>query len=104
MTVFTLITFPMISNSLLAAGLLTFTISFDDVVLSSFLSGPGSNTLPIVLFGMARFGISPEINATATILVLAVSTLLITGSLYIRRREKRMAREIQEALRQGGKS
>ena len=66
--VFWLVTLPMISQSLLSAWLLTFTLSLDDVVLSAFLSGPGSTTLPLVIFSRARLGLNPSVNAVATLI------------------------------------
>ncbi|WP_108645473.1 ABC transporter permease [Polynucleobacter rarus] len=70
--VFFLVTLPNISQSLIAAWLLTFTLSFDDVVISEFLSGPGVTTLPQVIFSYARRGINPTIYAAATILMAIV--------------------------------
>jgi ABC-type spermidine/putrescine transport system permease subunit II len=67
--VFTLVTLPMIAQSLVSAWLLTFTISLDDVVLSAFLSGPGATTMPLVIFSRARLGLNPSVNAVATIIV-----------------------------------
>jgi len=73
--VFMLVTLPSIIPSLLSAWLLTFTLSLDDVVLSAFLSGPGSTTLPLVIFSRARLGLSPSINAVATVIITVVATL-----------------------------
>lgn len=71
-TVFFKITLPIIAPSLISAWLLSFAISLDDVVLASFLSGPGSTTLPMVIFSSLRLGISPEINALSGIIVFIV--------------------------------
>ncbi len=68
--VFTLVTLPMIAQSLMSAWLLTFTLSLDDVVLSAFLSGPGSTTMPLVIFSRARLGLNPSVNAVATLIVV----------------------------------
>ena len=65
--VFWLVTLPMIAQSMASAWLLTFTISLDDVVLSAFLSGPGSTTMPLVIFSRARLGLNPSVNAVAKI-------------------------------------
>lgn len=100
--VFFLVTLPMISQSLLSAWLLTFTLSLDDVVLSAFLSGPGSTTLPLVIFSRARLGVSPSINAVATVVIVVVSMGVIAASLAIARRERRLARELAAAQRGGG--
>ena len=70
--VFSLVTLPMIAQSLMSAWLLTFTLSLDDVVLSAFLSGPGSTTMPLVIFSRARLGLNPSVNAVATLIVLVV--------------------------------
>ena len=70
--VFTLVTLPLIAPALISAFLLTFTLSFDDVVLSAFLSGPGSTTMPLVIFSRARLGLNPSINAVATVIIVVV--------------------------------
>jgi len=78
--VFFSITLPLIMPAIAAGWLLAFTISLDDVVLASFLSGPGSTTLPMVIFSSVRFGISPQINALATIFVFIVAIgVIIAG-------------------------
>ena len=71
--VFWLVTLPMISQSLLSAWLLTFTLSLDDVVLSAFLSGPGATTMPLVIFSRARLGLNASVNAVATLIVVIVA-------------------------------
>lgn len=91
--VFALITLPMISQALLSAWLLTFTLSLDDVVISSFLSGPGATTLPQVIFSRARLGLSPSINAIATLIVAVVTVGVVIASLVIARHERRRASE-----------
>jgi putrescine transport system permease protein len=98
--VFRLVTFPMIVQSMLSAWLLTFTISLDDVVLSAFLSGPGSTTLPIVIFSRARLGLSPTINAVAAIMIFIVAIGVIVGSIALARAEKRRAEEQAAAYRE----
>ncbi|MBC7707433.1 MAG: ABC transporter permease subunit [Rhodoferax sp.] len=97
--VFFLITLPLISQALLAAWLLTFTLSLDDVVLSAFLSGPGSTTLPITIFSRARLGLNPSINAVATLTVLFVSVGVVVASLWISRIEKRRMRDMAAAIK-----
>jgi putrescine transport system permease protein len=98
--VFRLVTLPMISQSLISAWLLTFTISLDDVVLSAFLSGPGSTTLPIVIFSRAKLGLSPTINAVATVMIAIVAIGVIFGSIWLARQEKRRAQEQAAAYRE----
>ena len=95
--VFFLVTLPNIAPALVSAWLLTFTLSFDDVVISEFLSGPGVTTLPQVIFSYARRGINPSIYAAATLLIATVSLGIVAYSVYILRREKRLSREIRAA-------
>lgn len=97
--VFFLVTLPNILPSLVAAWMLTFTLSFDDVVISEFLSGPGVTTLPQVIFGYARRGVNPSIYAAATILILTVSTGILAYSIYTVRAQVRREREIRAAVR-----
>ncbi|WP_298825009.1 ABC transporter permease [uncultured Piscinibacter sp.] len=97
--VFTLVTLPMIAQSLMSAWLLTFTLSLDDVVLSAFLSGPGATTMPLVIFSRARLGLNPSVNAVATIIVLVVSVGVVLASLAIARAERRRAQELAAAAR-----
>ena len=95
--VFFLVTLPNIAPALVSAWLLTFTLSFDDVVVSEFLSGPGVTTLPQVIFSYARRGVNPSIYAAATLLIAAVSLGILAYSLVMLRRQKRLAREINAA-------
>lgn len=97
--VFTLITLPMISQALLSAFLLTFTLSLDDVVLSAFLSGPGATTMPLVIFSRARLGLNPSVNAVATLTVALVSVGVIAASVAIARRERLRQRDVAAASR-----
>ena len=77
----------MYKRQIIAAWLLSFTLSFDDLVIASFVSGPGSSTLPIVIFSKIRLGVSPEINAIATLMILTISILVLFGSILILKRE-----------------
>ncbi len=97
--VFWLVTLPMIAQSLISAWLLTFTISLDDVVLSAFLSGPGSTTMPLVIFSRARLGLDPTVNAVATITVVIVAIGVLLTSYIIARGERRRAQELASANR-----
>ena len=99
-TVFFLVTLPMISQAMMSAWLLTFTLSLDDVVVSAFLSGPGSTTMPLVIFSRARLGLNPTVNAMATLIVLAVSIGVIITSYVIARNERRRQQEIAAAARE----
>ncbi len=88
--VFFVITLPIIFPSILAGWLLAFTLSWDDLVISSFTAGPGSNTLPMVIFSMVRLGVNPEINALATLTITAV-TILVVGAGWLTARARRRA-------------
>ncbi len=83
--IFTII-LPLISQSLFAGWLIAFTISFDDLVIASFVSGPGSSTLPIIIFSKVRLGVSPDINALATIIIIVVSMLVILMTFLFNKR------------------
>ncbi len=96
--VFFLITLPIIAPALASGWLLAFTLSLDDVVIASFLAGPNSTTLPIKVFASVRLGISPKINALATVMVLAVSIAAVIGWWLLARSEKRRQRDAQLAL------
>ena len=100
MQVFFLVTLPNIAPAMLSAWLLTFTLSFDDVVISEFLSGPGVTTLPQVIFSYARRGVNPSIYAAATLLIAVVSLGIIAYSLFMVHRQRRLDREINAALSQ----
>ena len=78
--VFFSITLPLIAPALLASWLLAFTLSLDDVVVASFLSGPGYTTLPLEVFSRVRLGLKPEINALATLFILVVGLCVIVAS------------------------
>jgi putrescine transport system permease protein len=99
--VFLLVTLPMIAQSLLSAWLLTFTISLDDVVLSAFLSGPGSTTMPLVIFSRARLGLNPSVNAVATVIIVIVAIATIVASWLIVRAERDRQRAMAQAARGG---
>ena len=81
--VFFVITIPIITPALLAAWLLAFTLSLDDIVIASFVSGPGSTTLPMKVFSSVRLGISPKINALASIIIALVSLGVLTAGWII---------------------
>jgi putrescine transport system permease protein len=87
--VLTSVTLPLLAPSLTAAWLLAFTLSLDDLVIASFTSGPGSTTLPMVIFSSVRLGVSPQINALATIMIGIVATgiAVATWSMLRHRRE-----------------
>ena len=80
------ITLPLIAPAMVAGWLLAFTLSLDDLVIASFVSGPGSNTLPMYIFSKVKLGVSPDINALATLIILFVSGGVLLSWLVARRR------------------
>ncbi|MEO4049317.1 ABC transporter permease subunit [Pseudomonas sp. CAU 1711] len=96
--VFFLITIPMIAPSLAAGGMMSFALSLDDLVLASFVSGPGSTTLPMEVFSAVRLGVKPEINAVASLILLTVSIFTFFAWYFARRAEERRKRAIQQAM------
>jgi len=95
--VFCVITLPIISPALVSGWLLAFTLSLDDLIIASFVSGPGSSTLPMVVFSKVRLGVSPEINALATLFVLVVGAGITAAALMTGRAAQRRARDEQVA-------
>jgi putrescine transport system permease protein len=99
--VFFLVTLPLIVQAIGSAWLLTFTLSLDDVVLSAFLSGPGSTTMPITIFSRARLGVSPSVNTVAAITVAVVSVAVVAASVLMARAQRRRDQEMAAAYRLG---
>ena len=85
--IFFSVTLPLIAPAILSAWLLTFTLSFDDLVIASFVSGPGSSTLPIVIFSKVRLGVTPEINAIATLMIVIIGVGVTAGALLMGRKK-----------------
>ena len=79
------VTIPVIAPALVAGWLLAFTLSLDDLVVASFVTGPGASTLPMVVFSKVRLGVSPDINALATLIIAAVATGVLIATLILRR-------------------
>jgi putrescine transport system permease protein len=96
--VFMLITIPMIGPSLAAGGMMSFALSLDDLVLASFVSGPGSTTLPMEVFSAVRLGVKPEINAVASLILLSVSLFTFFAWFFAAKAEDRRKRAIQQAM------
>ncbi|HSX90389.1 MAG TPA: ABC transporter permease subunit [Pseudomonas sp.] len=96
--VFFLITIPMIAPSLAAGGMMSFALSLDDLVLASFVSGPGSTTLPMEVFSAVRMGVKPEINAVASLILLSVSLITFLIWFFARRTEEARKKAIQQAM------
>ncbi|RKP54891.1 ABC transporter permease subunit [Pararobbsia silviterrae] len=92
--VFFAITLPLISQALMAGWLLSFTLSIDDLVLSAFLSGPGSTTLPLVVFSRVRLGLNPEMNALATLFITVVTIGVVIANYVMQRAEKRRLKPV----------
>jgi putrescine transport system permease protein len=92
------ITLPLISQALISGWLLSFTISIDNVVISAFLSGPGSSTLPLVVFSRTRLGLNPEINALGTLFITAVTIAIVLNNIAMRKREKQRIVDMRLAL------
>jgi putrescine transport system permease protein len=99
--VFFVITLPIIAPALISGWLLAFTLSLDDLVIASFVSGPASTTLPMKVFSSVRLGVSPKVNALATLLILAVSIAGFIAWWLMARDEKKRKRDMQMALQEG---
>ena len=95
--VFFVITIPMIAPALVSGWLLAFTLSLDDLVIASFVAGPGSTTLPMLVFASVRMGVNPEINALASIILLVVGVIGLIAWWCMARSEKRRLKEIRKA-------
>jgi len=95
--VFLRITLPLILPAIASGWLLAFTLSWDDLVITQFVAGPGSSTLPMVIFSKVRFGVTPDVNALATIMVLIVATGIAISTVWMRYRQQRRVRDLQLA-------
>ena len=73
---------------MVAGWLLSFTLSLDDLVIASFVSGPGSTTLPMLIFSKVRLGVTPDVNALATVIIVLVSIGVITAAMIMRNKER----------------
>ena len=100
MKIFFLITLPLIAPAIASGFLLAVTLSLDDLVITSFLSGPGSSTLPMVIFSKIKLGMDPQMNVLATLFIAVVGTLVIAMNYFIMRQTTRREREMAEAYRQ----
>lgn len=87
------ITLPIISPAMISGWLLSFTLSLDDLVIASFTSGPGASTLPMVIYSKVRLGITPDINALATIMIVVVSIGVVIGGIVMTQQERRRLRD-----------
>lgn len=96
--VFFVITLPLILPALVSGFLLAFTLSLDDLVIASFTSGPGATTLPMIIYSKVRLGLSPEINALASLMVGVVGAGVVVAGVLMRRAEHARLRDEQMAL------
>ena len=87
-SLFFLVTLPLISPALISGWLLSFTLSLDDLVIASFVSGPGNSTQPMVIFSKVRLGVTPEINALATLMILVVALSVLAATWQLRRQSR----------------
>ncbi|GGK58705.1 ABC transporter permease subunit [Amphritea balenae] len=92
-SLFFLVTLPLIAPAIISGWLLSFTLSLDDLVIASFVSGPGNSTLPMVIFSKVRLGVSPEVNALATIMIAIVAIGVIAAMFQMRRQAKLLGRQ-----------
>jgi len=92
------ITLPLIAPGMIAGWLLAFTMSLDDVILASFVSGPASTTLPLAIYSKIKLGVSPDINALATIIIAIVTVGVVIAGFVINKKEKDYQRDIQMAI------
>jgi len=97
--VFFVITLPIVAPAIVSGWLLGFTISLDDLVITSFTNGPGTTTLPQVIFSKVRLGLDPKINALATIIITLVSIGVVIAIFHMRRQEAQRQRDEQMAIR-----
>jgi putrescine transport system permease protein len=95
--VFFVITLPIVAPAIVSGFLLGFTISLDDLVITAFTSGPGANTLPMVIFSKVRLGLNPVINALATLIIAVVALGVIASTIYMARAERRRQQDMQMA-------
>jgi len=100
--VFLVITLPIIAPAIVSGWLLAFTLSLDDLVIATFTSGPSTNTLPMMIFSKVRLGVTPEINALATLMVSTVTVFVIVAGILMARQEKTRQRDAQMAQANAG--
>ena len=96
------ITLPVISPAIWSGWLLAFTISLDDVVITTFTTGPGSTTLPLLIWSKVKLGVTPDINALATLMVVTVGAGVIAAGIIMNRAEKRRLLDERLAFRSNG--
>jgi putrescine transport system permease protein len=92
------VTLPIISPAMISGWLLAFTLSLDDVVITAFTTGPGANTLPLVVWSKVKLGVTPDVNALATVIIVFVAVCVILAGAIMHRADKRRERDIQAAI------
>jgi len=92
-------TLPIIAPALLSGWLLSFTLSLDDLVISSFVSGPGASTLPMVIYSKVKLGLSPDVNALASLIIGVVGVGVLIAGTLMRRAERQRQLDVQMATR-----
>jgi putrescine transport system permease protein len=100
--VFVLITLPIIAPAIASGWLLAFTLSLDDLVITTFAAGPSTNTLPMMIFSKVRLGVTPEINALATLMITSVAVVIVIAGVLMSRQEKARQRDMHLAQATGG--
>jgi putrescine transport system permease protein len=93
------VTLPIIAPALVSSWLLSFTLSLDDLVISSFVSGPGASTLPMVIYSKVKLGVSPDVNALASLIICIVGSCVIAAGYFMRRAERQRLLDMQIAER-----
>jgi putrescine transport system permease protein len=93
------VTLPIIAPALVSGWLLSFTLSLDDLVISSFVSGPGASTLPMVIYSKVKLGVSPDVNALASLIICIVGSCVIAAGYFMRRAERQRLLDMQVAER-----
>lgn len=90
------VTLPLIAPAMVSGWLLAFTLSLDDLVIATFTSGPGATTLPMVIFSKVRLGLTPDINALATLIIVAVTLVVVVGTVIANRLQTRRLMEARD--------
>jgi putrescine transport system permease protein len=93
------VTLPIIAPAIISSWLLSFTLSLDDLVISSFVAGPGASTLPMVIYSKVKLGVSPDVNALASLIVCAVGVCVLAAGYLMVRTDRRKALEARLADR-----
>jgi putrescine transport system permease protein len=97
------ITLPLIAPAVMAGWLLAFTLSLDDLVIASFVSGPGSSTLPMVIFSKVRLGVSPDVNALATLMISVVGLGVAIAGFVMLRQLNQAEHQAERSMLSAGK-